>query len=160
MDVLSVVASLKGYFNHFIIKSAVQINFAGKDELREYTDVGTRVAKNIVWFREENFQITPANIYDIHKLKTPKRLLQLIDVTDRLNMQKATVGQPINHKTLSQFMNVDQPNRMYSDNQQQVPCPATPVQAQAQPSPQLVDFSSPHQVVYQLTAQHQLTTKY
>ena len=38
--------------------------------------------------------------------------------------------------------------------------PATPVQAQVQPSPQLVRFSSPHQVGYQHTAQYQPARKY
>ena len=38
--------------------------------------------------------------------------------------------------------------------------PATPVQAQVQPSPQLVRFSSPHQVGYQPVAQYQPATKY
>ena len=71
-----------GYYHHSIIMSAVQINFAGEEELRELPGVGARVAKNIVRFRE-NFPITPANIHDIHKLKTPKRLLQLIDFTDQ-----------------------------------------------------------------------------
>ena len=58
-------------------------NFAGEEELRELPGVGARVAKNIVRFREENFPITPANIHDIHKLRTSKRLLQLIDFTDK-----------------------------------------------------------------------------
>ena len=63
--------------------SAVQINFAGEEELRELPGVGARVARNIVRFREENFPITPANIRDIHKLRKSKRLLELIDFTDQ-----------------------------------------------------------------------------
>ena len=54
--------------------SAVQINFAGEEELRELPGVGARVARNIVRFREENFPITPANIHDIHKLKDIKKI--------------------------------------------------------------------------------------
>ena len=45
MDVLSVDGSLKGYYNHFITKSAVQIKFAGENELREFPEVEIRVAK-------------------------------------------------------------------------------------------------------------------
>ena len=48
----------------------------------------------------------------------------------------------------------------YSGDPQQSSLPATPVQAQAQPSPQLVRFSSPHQVVYQQKAQYQPARKY
>ena len=80
--------------------SAVQINFAGEDELRELPGVGARVARNIVRFREENFPITPANIHDIHKLRTSKRLLKLIDFTDSLYTTKAAVCLHINHRNL------------------------------------------------------------
>ena len=48
----------------------------------------------------------------------------------------------------------------YSGDPQQSSLPATPVQAQVQPSPQLVRFSSPHQVVYQQIAQYQPAIKY
>ena len=57
-------------------------------------------------------------------------------------------------------MNDNQPNSMYSDNPQQMSWPATPVKAPAQPPPQLVRFSSPHQVGYQPTVQYQPARKY
>ena len=131
--------------HHSIIMSAVQINFAGEDELRELPGVGARVARNIVRFREENFPITPANIHDIHKLRTSKRLLELIDFTDQPVHAKGS-SLPTYHQQesfvqgLPYFMNDNQPNRRYSDNPQQMSWPATPVQAQAQLPPQLVRF--------------------
>ena len=148
-----------------IIMSAVQINFAWEEELRELPGVGARVAKNIVRFREENFPITPANIHDIHKLRTSKRLLQLIDFTDKPAHAKGRsrpTYQPQEFlvQGLSQFMNAHQPNRDFSETLQQMSCPVTPVQAQAQSPPQVVGFSSPHQVGYQPAAQYQPATKY
>ena len=52
-------------------------------------------------------------------------------------------------------MNDNQPNRMYSDNPQQMSWP-THVQAQVQPAPQLVGYPSQ----YQPTAQYQPVRKY
>ena len=145
--------------------SAVQINFAGEEELRELPGVGARVAKNILRFREENFPITTANIHDIHKLRTSKRLLQLIDFTDQPVHAKGRsrpTYQPQEYfvQGLSQFMNANQPNRDFSENLQHMSWPVTPVQAQAQSPPQVVGFSSPHQVGYQPAAQYQPATKY
>ena len=99
--------------------SAVQINFAGEEDIRELPGVGARVAKNIVRFREENFPITPANIHDIHKLRTSKRLLQLIDFTDQPAHAKGRsrpTYQPQEYfvQGLSQFMNANQPNKDFS----------------------------------------------
>ena len=101
--------------------SAVQINFAWEEELRELPGVGARVAKNIVRFREENFPITPANIHDIHKLRTSKRFLELIDFTDHPVHAKGSclpTYQPQESfvQGLPYFMNDSQPNRRYSDN--------------------------------------------
>ena len=48
----------------------------------------------------------------------------------------------------------------YSENHPKSSLPTAHVQAQAQPSPQLVGFSSPHQVGYQPTAKYQPATKY
>ena len=126
----------------------------------ELPGVGTRVAKNIVRFREENFPITPANIHDIHKLRTSKRLLQLIDFTDQPVHAKGCsrlTYQPQEYflHGLSQFMNFNQPNRVFSENLQQMSWPATPVQAQAQSPPQVVGFSSPHQLGYQPATKYQ-----
>ena len=108
--------------------SSVQINFAGEEELRELPGVGARVAKNIVRFREENFPITPANIHDIHKLRTSKRLLQLIDFTDlpvHAKGRSRPTYQPQEYfvQGLSQFMNANQHNRDFSENLQQMSWP-------------------------------------
>ena len=105
------------------------------------------------------------NIHDIHKLRTSKGLLELIDFTDQPVHAKGSSlptypPQEYFVQSLSKFRNANQPNRMYSDNPQQMSWPATPVQALAQPSPSLVGFSSPHQVGYQPTAQYQPATKY
>ena len=127
--------------------------------------MGARVAKNIVRFREENFPITPANIHGIHKLRTSKRLLQLIDFTDQPVHAKGrsrSTYQPQEYfvQGLSQLMNANQPNRDFSENLQQMSWPATPAQAQAQSPLQVVEFSSPHQLGHQPVAQYQPATKY
>ena len=127
--------------------------------------MGARVAKNIIRFREENFPITPTNIHDIHKLRTSKRLLQLIDFTDQPVHAKGRsrpTYQPQEYfvQVLSQLMNANQPNRDFSENLQHMSWPVTPAHAQAQSPPQVVEFSSPHQLGYQPVAQYQPATKY
>ena len=135
--------------------------------------MGARVARNIVRFREENFPITPANIHDIHKLRTSKRLLELIDFTDQPVHAKGSslpTYQPQESfvQGLPHFMNDNQPNRMYSDDPQQSSLPATPVQAQVQPPSQLVGYPSQNQptsqyqptTLYQPMAQHQSMSQY
>ena len=123
--------------------------------------MGARVARNIVRFRVENFPITPANIHDIHKLRTSKRFLELIDFTDQpVHTEGSSLPTYQTQESFVQglpnFMNDNQPNRMYSDNPQQMSWPATHVQAQVQPPPQLVGYPSQ----YQPTAQYQPARKY
>ena len=57
-------------------------------------------------------------------------------------------------------MNANQPQRVYSDNPQQMLWPVSPFQGQAPPPLQLVGFSSPYQVGYQPTAQNQSAVNY
>ena len=66
----------------------------------------------------------------------------------------------LGHQPAAQYQPATKYQPGYSENQPQNSLPTTPVQAQAQPSPQLVGFSSPHQIGYQPTAQYQPATKY
>ena len=101
---------------------SIQINFAEEEELRELPGVGSRVAKNILRFRQDNFPITPSNIYDIPRLKTSKKFLQLIDFTAvhkgsgepiHVDVRSRTNYHPQESfvQTLSQYIDDNQPKK-------------------------------------------------
>ena len=95
----------------------VPINFAGEVELQQLPEVGSRIARNIVQYREENFPITPANIEYIHRLRLSEMLVRSIDFTTDPYCRRAST-QPDQGPTREPVAPTQQDNRIGSSGRQ------------------------------------------